>query len=176
MIDGLKLTFSGSELRSILEHGIERHEAMANRWAGETLQDKEDETADAPFRPLHICENEAERHTWRAATLAFIRDHVDPGETYRLSAADLEFGEFLPPKPKWVDQDEYEERTRIGFALERLVKSMDGLGGWGAAFLSRSAMWRGDATDEGGVDHTANFETTSIDVEDGPEIIKIERK
>ena len=139
MIEGLKLTFSGSELRSMLEHGIERHEQMANRWAGETLREKE-ETADAPLLPLHIWENEAERHTWRAATLAFIRDHVDPGETYRLAAADLEFGELLPPKPKWVEHDEYEERTRVGFALERLVKSVDGLGSSGAAFVDRLQM------------------------------------
>ena len=36
----------------------------------------------------------------------------------------LEFGELLPPKPGWIEQQEYEERTSIGFNLERLTKEM----------------------------------------------------
>ena len=53
-----------------------------------------------------MCENEAERHEWRASVLSFIGDHVDIKETYRLGADDLAFGELLPDKPGWLDQEE----------------------------------------------------------------------
>jgi hypothetical protein len=76
-----------------------------------------------------IFENEAERHEWRAEVLVFIHDHVEPAETYRLGEADLAFGELLPAKPGWLEQDEYEERTAVGFHLARLVKQ-GGLPGW----------------------------------------------
>ena len=33
----------------------------------------EEQTEDEPLLPEHICENEAERHEWRAAVLEFIR-------------------------------------------------------------------------------------------------------
>jgi hypothetical protein len=36
--------------------------------------------------------------------------------------ADLAFGELLPEKPGWMEQDEYEERTGVAFHLERLTK------------------------------------------------------
>jgi hypothetical protein len=39
-----------------------------------------------------------------------------------LAEADLVFGERLPKKPAWMEQDEYEERTSVGFQLERLAK------------------------------------------------------
>jgi hypothetical protein len=43
-------------------------------------------------------------------------------EVYRLGERDLQFGELLPRKPGGVEQEEYEERNRVGFALERLTK------------------------------------------------------
>jgi hypothetical protein len=73
--------------------------------------------------PDHICENEAERHEGRVEVLEFIRDHIEVGETYRLRDADLAFAELLPSKPGWLEQEEYEERTRVGFQLERLAKA-----------------------------------------------------
>ena len=149
MIDGLKLTFSGDELRTLFEQGVRRHEGKAARWRHEARRTTEDETEDAPLLPEPMCEHEAERHTWRARVLSFIRDHVDADETYRLGAADLAYGELLPEKPPGVEQDEYEERNRLGFNLERLIKSVDGFNG---------------------------FRTTHLDVENGPEIIKVEPK
>jgi hypothetical protein len=38
--------------------------------------------------------------------------------------ADLAFGELLPQKPGWLEQDEYERETRIGFNMERLTKEI----------------------------------------------------
>jgi hypothetical protein len=45
-------------------------------------------------------------------------------EAYRLSEADLLFGELLPAKPWAIEQEEFEERTRVGFQLERLTRKV----------------------------------------------------
>ena len=74
-----------------------------------------------------MCNNESERRAWRAKVLSFIRDYIDANQTYRLGPADVEFGELLPAKPGWVEQQEYEERTSVGFNLERLTKAFEGL-------------------------------------------------
>ena len=123
MIDGLKLTISGEELRALLERRIESHKRSAEHWQRELARTPEEQTEDEPLLPDHICENEAERHEWRADVLGFIRDHLDVSESYRLGEDDLAFGELLPAKPGWVEQEEYEERNRIGFGLERLTKT-----------------------------------------------------
>jgi hypothetical protein len=148
MVEGLKLTFSGNELRNLFEQGARRHEEKATRWRFEAGRTEEEETEEAPLLPQSVREYEVERHVWRARVLSFLRDHVDANETYRLGAADLAFGELLPGKPACVEQDEYEERTRLGFNLERLAKSVDGL---------------------------THFRATRLDVENGPEIIKVEQ-
>jgi hypothetical protein len=122
MIDGLKVTMTGQELRALLERRIESHNRSAEHWNREQARTPEEQTEDEPLLPDHICENEAERHEWRVEVLGFIRDHVDVSETYALGEADLAFGELLPEKPGWMEQDEYEERTKIGFQLERLSK------------------------------------------------------
>jgi hypothetical protein len=70
---------------------------------------------------------------------------VETGETYRLGAADLEFGELLPVKPGWLAQEDDDERTRIGFSLERMVRGVDGLAGAACGWLRRP-----DPTDDAG--------------------------
>jgi hypothetical protein len=55
--------------------------------------------------------DEAERHEWRADVLGFIRDHLESLQVYRLAEADLTFGEILPEKPGWLEQDEPSERA-----------------------------------------------------------------
>lgn len=175
MTDGLKLTFSGGELRTLLEERIADHQRCAERWTHEKSRTSEDETEDAPLLPEHICTNEAERHAWRSEVLQFIRDHIDPADVYRLSAADLEFGELLPSKPGWLEQDEYEERTRVGFTLERATKAVDRLA------TAAHVLWNRDAEEAatvapGIVAETDEFSTTRVDTGDGPEVIMIERK
>jgi len=178
MIDGLKLTMSGEELRTLIDQGVRRHERQAGRWTRETLRTTDDETEDAPLLPHHMCENEAERHSWRASVLTFIRDHIDAAETYCLCLADLEAGELLPEKPGWLEQDEYEERTRIGFNLERLVKSMNGIGGLAHAMRCGAESDRHEfgTMPETVIEETDELRTSRINIESGPEIIKIERK
>jgi hypothetical protein len=175
MIEGLKLTFSGEELRKLLEERIDDHGACEERWAHEKARTPEDQTEEAPLLPEHMCTNEAERHAWRADVLEFIRDHLEPGETYRLSAADLEFGELLPGKPGWLEQDEYEERTRVGFMLERLTKAVDRL-------AVMTIRWQDDTDDRvderapGLVAESDEVRATRLDVGEGPEVIMVERR
>jgi hypothetical protein len=71
-----------------------------------------------------MCEHEAGGHEWRADVLRFIRDHIEAAEVYRLGEPDLLFGELLPAKPWAIEQEGYEERTSIGFNLERLTKNV----------------------------------------------------
>lgn len=160
MIDGLKLTFSGEELRTLLEDRIADHNGAADHWPREQARTPESETEDAPLLPEHMCECEEERHVWRAEVLEFIRDHVDPQEAYRLSAADLEFGELLPSKPRWMEQEDYEERTAVGFQLERLTKRLGEL------------RCRATAREEWA---PPGYKVTRVDAEDGIETIKFER-
>jgi hypothetical protein len=124
MIDGLKLTISGEELRRLLERRMNDHRRSAERWKREQTRTPEQQTEDEPLLPDDMCANEAERHDWRAEVLGFIRDHLESAEVYRLSEADLAFGDLLPDKPGWMEQQEYEERTSIGFHLGRLTKRL----------------------------------------------------
>jgi hypothetical protein len=122
MINGLQLTIPGEEVRRLLEQRLEDHRQRADWWKREQARTPKEQTEDEPLLPEHICENEAERHEWRAAVLEFIRDRIESAEVYRLGEADLRFGELLPEKPGWLEQEEYEERTSVGFHLERLSK------------------------------------------------------
>ena len=122
MIDGLKVTLTGEELRKLLEVRAAERRAEAARWDRERERLPETVTEDEPQWPDHMCENESERQEWRAEVLTFLRDHLDPSEIYRLDIADLELAELLPPKPGWLEQDEFEESTRVGFSLERIAK------------------------------------------------------
>jgi hypothetical protein len=127
MIDGLRVTMTGDDLRKLLEERMGHHRRSAERWKKERARTAGDQTDDAPPVPEQICENEEDRHLWRAEVLAFIRDHVEVKELYRLAESDLAFAELLPEKPGWLEQDEWEERNRIGFNLERLTREIRSL-------------------------------------------------
>jgi hypothetical protein len=132
MIEGLTLTVSGEELRSLLQQRVIEHQERAARWKHEQTRTAEDQTEDAPLLPDEMCANEEERHEWRAAVLQFIRDRIQPAEVYLLGEADLAFGELLPSKPWCVEQEEFESRTAVGFHLERLTRTLSALPGVGA--------------------------------------------
>lgn len=123
-IDGLKLTFQGEELRTLLETRQQVHQAKAERWRHELTRGPEDQTEDRPLLPDPICENEALEEEWRSEVLGFIGDHIDTEEVYLLGKGDLEFGDLLPEKPGWMKQAEYEERTALAFGLERIAKKL----------------------------------------------------
>ena len=137
MIDGFKLTITGEQLRALLDRRIDSHERSAEHWKREQERTPDSDTDDEPL-PDHICANEAERHEWRAEVLEFLRDHIDATETYRLGEGDLAFAELLPDKPEWLEQQEYEERTAVGFQLERLTKTAGELTSSQYALAARS--------------------------------------
>ena len=123
-VDGLKLTFSGSELRELLDERRRVHEKRAARWRHELTRGPEDQTDDAPLLPDQMCENTAEEEEWRAELAEFIRTHIDASEVYRLGQADLEFGDLLPDKPGSMKQAEWEERSGLAFSLERIARKL----------------------------------------------------
>lgn len=137
MIDGLKLKMPGEELRRLLEQRIGAHQRRAAWWRREQERTPEQQTEDEPLLPDHMCANEAEQHDWRGSVLGFIRDHIESDEVYQLGEADLTFAELLPEKPGWLAQQEYEERTSVGFHLGRLATRIDRLAmgpqGWESA-------------------------------------------
>jgi hypothetical protein len=124
-----------------------------------------------------MCANEAERHTWRANALRFIRDHLEPAETYRLCAADLEIGEIFPLKPECLTQAEDEEHNRVGCTLERMTNGVERL-----VTITQEHLWRQNSRPSTGapapgiVADTDEFRTTRLDLGDGPEVTMIERK
>ena len=106
MIDGLKLTMTGDEICAMLDERIRVHDKRAERWKRELARTPEEQT-DASLLPARICENEAKRHEWRIDVLAFVREHIEPLEVYRVGQSDLEFAELLPEKPGWLEQVEF---------------------------------------------------------------------
>ena len=112
MIEGLKLTMTGEELRMLIERRVAEHQLKAAHWMEEAARTQDDESPEAPLLPEHICENEATRHEWRAERLIFLRDHVDASEAYRLGELDLEFAELLPEPPELLGPDDSENLGR----------------------------------------------------------------
>ena len=124
MIDGLKLTMTGAKIQQLLDERIESHGRCIERWTREAARTPADQTEDEPLLPTHICENEAERLEWEIGVLAFIREHLEPGETYHLGEADLKFGQLLPDKPGWLEQHDYEQENAVRFGLEQIEKAI----------------------------------------------------
>src|SRR5438034_7231894 len=76
-VEGLKLTISGEEIRTLIDQRMHVHRERVEWWKREQARTPEQQTEDEPLLPDQICENEAERHIWRADVLGFIRDHID---------------------------------------------------------------------------------------------------
>jgi hypothetical protein len=122
MIDGLKVTLTGEELRRLLDERIAERRAGAERWDHERRRTMTAENDDPSLLPEHICKNEADRQQWRAEVLTFLRDHLDPLEVYRLGESDAEFGELLPRQPGWMEEDECDEGARLSFGGGRYAR------------------------------------------------------
>jgi hypothetical protein len=124
MIEGLKLTITGEEVRKRLAERIKRHQQLVAHYKREATRELDPKDDFDFVVPEHMCEYEQELHGWRAEALTYIREHIEGGEIYRLGPADLAFGELLPQKPAMVQQEEYEREQRVGFSLERIAREM----------------------------------------------------
>ena len=142
MIDGLKLTMTGEELRERLRERVERHRRIVAHYEHEATREPDPKVEYDYVLPQQMCEYEQELHGWRAEVLEYVRDHIERGEVYRLAAADLEFGEILPETPGAVEQEKYEREERIGFSMERIAKEI-GSSGFGVHALADALAERG---------------------------------
>lgn len=162
MIEGLKLTMTGEELRGRLQERVEDHRRVVAYYKREAKREPDPKVECDVVLPEEMCEYEQELHGWRAEVLEYVRDHIEPGEVYRLGAADLEFGEILPEKPGSVEQEEYERNERIGFSMERIAKEI-GSSGFrmdmlADAIAQRDRVSTADAPLQQGGSKTANEE------------------
>jgi hypothetical protein len=80
IIEGLKLTMTGEEIRKRLAERIKHHRQLV-------AHDKREATREPGPRddcdfvlPEHMCEYEQELHGWQATALTYIREHVEGGE------------------------------------------------------------------------------------------------
>jgi len=83
------VTILGDELRRLLDQRVHDHRRRAEWWKREQARPPEQQTDEEPLLPDKMCGNEAERHSWRAEVLSFIRDHTESAELYRLGEEDL---------------------------------------------------------------------------------------
>ena len=111
MIDGLKVTVTGEELREALDECAARYRASAAHWDHESKRTLEDQTEESPLWPQHMCKNEAARLEWRASVFAFLGERVEVTEIYRLDRADLKYIGLLPAKPELVGPEDLEDST-----------------------------------------------------------------
>lgn len=107
MIDGLKLTMTGEELRKRLDERVKDHERRAAWYKREAKRDPDPNDEEDFGLPEHTCEFEEEFHDWRAKALAYIREYVDGGEVYRLDERDVAFGELLPENPSEIGRPKW---------------------------------------------------------------------
>lgn len=54
MIDGLRVTITGEELRRLLADRVDVHRTRAERWRHEMTRTAEDQTEDAPLLPPRV--------------------------------------------------------------------------------------------------------------------------
>jgi hypothetical protein len=123
MIEGLKLTMTGEELRTLIEQHVAEHQLKAAHWIEEAARTPDNETPETLLLPEHICENEATRHEWRAERLIFLRDHLDASETYRLDEMDLEAAGLLPEEPEMHGPDYPDDSEDLGPHARRVCDS-----------------------------------------------------
>ena len=95
MIDGLKLTMTGGELRQRLHDRIRWHQSRRDEFE-RALTPSDDPESMAAQLPDHIIEHMRDEHDARADVLTLIHDHVLESETYRLGEDDLVFAGMIP--------------------------------------------------------------------------------
>jgi len=129
MIDGLKISFTGAELRELLDERAAEYRASAARWHREAKRTSEDQTEDAPLLPQHICKNQVAQDEWRAERLEFLSERVNVSEVYALSLGDLEYVELMPAEPEMLGpydfDDDIDDESDLGPYVKRIGMSAD---------------------------------------------------
>jgi hypothetical protein len=98
VIDGLKLTMTGLQLKAMLDERIKVHARIAADYARQLKASDE-------AREIALSEDTLEREIERAhaqiEVLTLIRDYTVADETYQLGEFDLRFADLLP-EPDWM--------------------------------------------------------------------------
>jgi len=98
VIDGLKLTMTGAQLRSNLEERIRWHQTEMDRMAEQLKTHRS--LVEGPYAD-RLLEDEISRAQRRIDVLTFIRDYIVADEVYRLGEFDLRFADLLPDDDGW---------------------------------------------------------------------------
>lgn len=98
MIEGLKLTMTGVQLRTNIEGRIRWHQSEIRRMSKQLKRSAGD--TEMPY-PAHVLESEIGCAERRIEVLAFIRDYIVGDEVYRLGEFDLRFADLLPEEDGW---------------------------------------------------------------------------
>lgn len=93
VIEGLKLTMTGVQLRALIDGRIQRYE---DRIADYTKQLKTPASEEKYPLPGSVLEGEISRGEQRIDVLTFIRKYIVADEVYRLGEFDLRFVDLLP--------------------------------------------------------------------------------
>jgi hypothetical protein len=93
VIEGLKLTMTGLELRAKLDERIQSHARHAADYAKRL---KEPDPNEEDPLPESVMEGEIEKAHDQIETLTLIRDYIVADEVYRLGEFDLRFADLLP--------------------------------------------------------------------------------
>jgi hypothetical protein len=98
VIDGLKLTMTGTELRSNLAERVRWHQGEMDRMTGQLKTHRAQ--SEGPYAD-RLLEDEISRAHRRIEILTFIRDYIVADEVYRLGEFDLRFADLLPDDDGW---------------------------------------------------------------------------
>ena len=110
MIDGLKLTMTGGQLRSSLESRTRWYQSEVDRMSqllktpGRSFE--EGRCAD------RVLEDEIGRAQRRIDVLTFVREYILADEVYQLGEFDLRFADLLPDDDGWDGE---------GFGIRRVM-------------------------------------------------------
>ena len=99
MIDGLKLTMTGVQLRTNIEARIRWHQGEIKRLSRQ-VKEPEHSLDESPY-PANVLESEIGRAERHIEVLTFIRDYIVADEVYRLGEFDLRFADLLPEEDPW---------------------------------------------------------------------------
>jgi hypothetical protein len=99
VIDGLKLTMTGMQLRANLETRIRSHQSEIRRMSKQ-LKNPNRSIEECPY-PDSVLEGEIRRAERQIDVLTFICDYIVADEVYRLGEFDLRFADLLPDDEPW---------------------------------------------------------------------------
>mgnify|MGYP001592540184 CR=1 FL=1 len=101
MIQGLHFDITSHELGSLLDARVEHHLERSTFYQRQARELRDGMAESAAFTggdPIRSLSESQAKHEEAVATLGFLRDHLVPNETYRLTKAELTEIGLLPDR------------------------------------------------------------------------------